>query len=362
MPKRLKRIINKDHLKKLPLPRRKKPIIPDAAVPHITNETIAEHREEVLAGARKYIYPLQHSKHKIVVISTALFIATVITFFTYSILALYKFQSTSTFTYRITQVIPFPVARANGRFVSYESYLFQLRHYIHYYEKQQKFSLKTDNGKQQLDEFKKKALDIVVSDAYIKQLASQKNVSVSNKDIEQQIAVMRSQNKLGSSEEVFEDVLRDFWGWSVNDFRRSLRQQILALKVASTLDTEAHQKATDARNEVANGAPFADVAKRYSADASTKDAGGEYPFAIDRSNRDLPFQTIEALFKLKPGDISPVVDTGYSLEIVRLNGYEGDSPQSGKVRASHIQVPIKDISAYVNPLKEQHRARMFIKL
>src|SRR2546423_961097 len=52
-------------------------------VPRITNETVAEHREEVLSSARKYIYPLQHSKHRVVRISISLFIAVIILFFAY---------------------------------------------------------------------------------------------------------------------------------------------------------------------------------------------------------------------------------------------------------------------------------------
>ena len=35
-------------------------------VPRITSDTVEEHREEVLSSARKYIYPLQHSKHHVV--------------------------------------------------------------------------------------------------------------------------------------------------------------------------------------------------------------------------------------------------------------------------------------------------------
>src|ERR1700760_2526584 len=95
-------------------------IIPDAMVPRITNETIAVHREEVLAGARKYIYPLQHAKHRIISITAALLVGGVIAFFAYCTLALYRFHSTSSFMYRVTQVIPFPVARADGQFISYE--------------------------------------------------------------------------------------------------------------------------------------------------------------------------------------------------------------------------------------------------
>jgi hypothetical protein len=42
-------------------------------IPRITNETVAEHREEVLGSARKFIYPLQHSLKKIVFISVGIF-------------------------------------------------------------------------------------------------------------------------------------------------------------------------------------------------------------------------------------------------------------------------------------------------
>ena len=81
-------------------------------IPRITNETVAEHREEVLSSARKYIYPLQHSAHHVVIISLSLLVFVIVAFFTYCMFALYKFHSSNTFIYRITQVIPFPVARA----------------------------------------------------------------------------------------------------------------------------------------------------------------------------------------------------------------------------------------------------------
>src|ERR1700760_3814119 len=62
-------------------------------IPRITNETVAEHREDVLRGARKYKYPLAHSKHRIVIISTALIFLAIVGFFAYSLLELYRFQS-----------------------------------------------------------------------------------------------------------------------------------------------------------------------------------------------------------------------------------------------------------------------------
>ena len=353
------------HIKKLRHPvkhvkelrAKRKNVTSSAVVPYITNETVAEHREEVLKGARKYIYPLQHSKHRIVVISTALFAATVIGLFTYGAVALYKLQSTSTFVYRITQVIPFPVARENGHMVSYESYLFELRHYMHYYETQQKLSFKTPEGQQQLADYKKRALQRVVDDAYIKQLASENGVTVTNREVDDEIAIVREQNRLGTSSQVFEDVLKDFWGWSINDFKRSLRQQMLARRVVSKLDGAAHAKATAALNELTSGMSFADAAKKYSDDASTQETGGDFPSAIDKSNRDISAKVTAAIFRLKEGEISGIVDTGYTLEIVKLNGYEGQ-----KARASHIQINLKDINEFLNPLKEKHKAKLYIKV
>lgn len=323
----------------------------------ITNETVAEHREEVLSSARKYIYPLQHSKHKIVLITTSIFMATVVGFFAYATISLYKLKSHSSFLYGVTRVIPFPIGRAGGDFVAYENYLFELKHYIHYYQNQQKLDFKTDSGKQQLSEFKKRALEKVVNDAYIKDLAKEKKVTVTDKEVDVEIQIVRTQNRLGGSDKVFEDVLKEYWGWTVNDFRRSLRQELLTKKLLPVLDTEVVNRANAASKELSAGANFADVAKKYSDDAGTKDNGGEYGFPIDASNRDIAAQTTLNLFKLKPGEVSGVLNAGYSLEIVKNIEVQGE-----RVRAAHIAFNFKDINAYLNDLKEDKKTSLYIKL
>lgn len=326
------------------------------SAPRITNETVAEHREQVLKGARKYILPLQHSKHQVVIITSTLFIAALIGFFTYVTLALYKFQQSSTFLYRVTQVIPFPVARTSGDFVAYENYLFELRHYMHYYETQQKLNFNDEGGKEQLDTFKAQARQKVVDDAIIRQLAQKNGVSVSEKEVNDQIDLVRNQNRLGENDQVFEDVLNDYWGWTVNDFKRSLRQQLLARKVVAKLDTETRARAEAALAELQGGADFAAVAKKYSEDAATKDSGGEYGFQITRTNRDLSAQTVDALFKLQPGQTSGIVDTGYTLEIVKNLETTGD-----RIRGAHIQFVYKDIDSYLDPLKESQKTTIYIQ-
>lgn len=325
--------------------------------PRITNETVAEHREEVLSSARKYIYPLQHSKHKIVLTTITLFVVAVVGFFSFTTVSLYKLKSHSSFLYGVTQVIPFPVAKAGGSFVAYENYLFELRHYIHYYQNQQKLDFNSESGQQQLAEFKKRALEKVVNDAYVKQLAKQYKVSVSDKEIDTEIQVVRAQNRLGESDKVFEDVLKEYWGWSVSDFRRSLRQQLLAQKLLPKLDTAVESKAKAAKAELDAGADFAATAKKYSEDPASKDNGGEYPTTIDRSNREITAQASAELFKLQAGQVSGIINSGYSLEIVKNIETQGD-----KVRAAHIVFNFQDISAYLNDYKDKHKTNLYIKL
>jgi hypothetical protein len=323
--------------------------------PRITNETVAAHREEVLSSARKYILPLQHSKRQIVMITSTLFVVGVVVFFTYCTLALYKFHSTSTFLYRVTQVLPFPVANAGGHFVAYENYLFELRRYTHYYETQQKTDFNDAKNKDQLTAFRELALDKVVNDAYVKQLAQTNKVSVSNKEVDAEIELVRTQNRLGGSDKVFEDVLKDYWGWSAADFRRSLRTEMLAQKVAAKLDTTASAKANKALAELKAGADFAATAKRYSDDIDTKDRGGEFGYPIERTDRNLNAHVTDALFKLKPGQFSDVVQAGDHLEIVRVIEVNGS-----KVRAAHVAINYQDLTKPINDLKEKHKAKVYI--
>lgn len=353
----------KKFLKKVKKPRLRrkkdtqKEAIPNSALPRITNDTVAEHREEVLSSARKYIYPLQHSKHKIVLLTVSIVLATLVAFFTYCTFALYRFQSTSTLLYKATQVIPFPVARQGGRFIAYENYLFEVRRYQHYYENQQKLDFNTEFGRQQLDEYKHRALNKVVDDAYIKKIAKEKNITVTDREIEDQITLLRNQERLGGSDQVLEDVLREYFGWSRADFKRYARDTLLQQKVLAALDTDTQGRADTALKEINEGADFADVAKRYSDDVTTKDNGGVYGFTVEKNNHDLTPQTLDAIFKLQPGQVSGIVNTGTGLEI-----YKVLELQDGKAKTAHITLNFKDINDFLNDRKDQVPTKTYIKL
>lgn len=328
---------------------------PITEVPRITNETIATHREEVLKGARKYIYPLQHSKHRIIVITSTLAAITSVAFLIYCAIGLYRLQQHNTFLYRVTQVIPLPIARVQGGFVDYENYLFELRHYVHYYQNQleQDFS---GEEKQQLVEFRKQALDDVINQAYVKKLAKQYKVTVSDREVSERITEVRNQNRLGSNDKVFSDVLREYWGWSVSDFKRSLKQQILEEKVIAEIDKPTSQKAEAVLTRLNTGGDFTAIAKEVSEDEATKVAGGDYGFGITRSNPNIPPQVVTKLFQLEPGQYSGVINAGQTLEIVKVTQNDGTT-----VTAQHISFRLKDISEHIEALKKQSPPKAYVK-
>lgn len=330
-------------------------------VPKITTENIGEHREEVLKGARKYIYPLAHSKRRIIAVTVTVMVAAVVALLVYCSLALYKFYQYNTFVYRVTQVVPFPIARAGSRFVDYENYLFELRRYVHYYQQQQQRDFAgADRG--QLIDFRKQALADVIDQAYIKQLASQNHVGVSDKEVNQRLAEVRDQNRLGGNDKVFEDVLRSYWGWSIDDFKRSLKQEILDEKVAGALDQAANARAQEALRQLKAGADFATLAKAVSEDPSAKANGGDYGGSFTKTDPNIPPEVIDALFNMKVGQFSNVIlaspvlsGQGPSLQIVKLTGVKGDT-----ATAQHIVFNLQDISTWIKPLQAQKPSRSYV--
>ena len=86
-------------------------------------EKVAERREEVLATGRKFKYPLQWTKHRIV-INTILISVVVIAVIIMAIwLALYRLNMTDDLLFRITKVVPLPVATVDSEEVRFSDYL-----------------------------------------------------------------------------------------------------------------------------------------------------------------------------------------------------------------------------------------------
>jgi hypothetical protein len=88
-------------------------------------------------------------------------------------------------------------------------------------------------------------------------------------------------------------------------------------------------------------------------DPTAKDNGGDYGFAFNKSNPNLPPTVVNALFNMKVNQISDIIlaspvlaNQGPSLQIVKLTAVSGDS-----VTALHIVFNLKDDTPQINQLK-----------
>ena len=326
-------------------------------VSKITHDNLPKHREEVLGSARKYIYPLKHSRHHFVRLSVGILVGAIVAFFVFTSLEIYYFQSTSGFIYSISEVVPFPIAKAGPSWVSNYSYLFELRRNMHYYSTQQQVNFATSDGKRQLANLKKQAMNQVVLDAYVKQLASKNNVKVTSADVNSEIALVRAENRLGDNNQVLESVLKDYWGWTMDDFKTELSQELLQQAVAAKLDTPVVQQANSVYKQLQSGADFSSLASQYSDDTATKGNGGQYAFAITPNTESIAPQITAAVFQLKPGQVSTIINTGYSLDIVKVISVSGNN-----VQAAHIQFNFAPINTYTAPLQKAHPTTEYISV
>lgn len=326
-------------------------------VARVTNETVAEAREDVLKSARKFVYPLTHSKHRVLTVSTLIITLAIIGFVSYMVFSLYKKKDASNFNYHVTQVLPFPIAKVGGSFVLYENYLFELKRYIFYYNNVEKIDFKDEKYKPQLDDQKKKILDHVINQAYIKRIAKEKNISVSDEEIDARLDALKKQNRLGNNDKVFEDTLRDFYDWSVNDFRRSIRNDILTSKVLAVIDVDTRSRANTALDELKNGGDFSALAAKYSDDSQTKNASGEIPGYLDPKDRNSSSEEVASLASLKIGETSEPINLGYGLEIVKKL-----EEKDGKYHFAHILFTFKSIEDALNDTKAKDKTTVYVRL
>lgn len=296
---------------------RKAPIVAEQpSSMRITNETVAEHRERILAGGRKFKYPLQTPKHRIVLVTVLIVVLTVLTFFGVFTWSLYIAQNTSQFTQRLTQVLPYPIAAVDGRQVRYSDYLLELRSALHYLSTKENVNFSSDDGKRQLEYQKRLALNKAVESAYVARVASQQKINVSGKEVDDFVSSEINNNQLGVSEQVFKQVIRDYYDWSFDEYKASVKHQLLRKKVLARLDTEGRKRAEASLAQVLRGKDFTEEVKAASDDPLAKTSGGDVGTVA--KNTDDPNGLIAAARNLQPAQVSQVIEGVDGFYIVKL--------------------------------------------
>jgi len=323
----------------------------DATQGRVTNETVTHHRNEVLTKGRQFKYPFHRSKHRVAVISVLVVGVALLVLGSFTGLQLYKWQSTSDSTRSVTSILPFPVARVNRSYTSYESYLFELGSSIHWQEKYGTTDLKSPDGKRQIDYLKRSALDKAMTNTIAHSMAKKTNTSVSDKEVDDVVA------RIKASGGDLSQILGESFNFTEAELRRYIKDNILRQKVARDLDKEAPIRANKVLAEIHNGKSFSDVAKESSEDLETKQLGGDIG-VVEKGHANLPQEVSEKIFQLKAGEVSDVIKTTSDYFIVSVT----EKVDENRSRVSLIRIKVKDMSQYLKDYRDQKKVKEYIKL
>jgi peptidyl-prolyl cis-trans isomerase SurA len=116
----------------------------------------------------------------------------------------------------------------------------------------------------------------------------------------------------------------------------TFRQIIVAPHASAAAKAKAKAKADSLLVEIRKGGDFEQIAKRESMDPGTKALGGDLGWNRRGSGLVPEFEAM--MFALRPGEVSPVIETAFGYHIIKV-----DRVQSAEVKARHILIaPVID--------------------
>lgn len=242
----------------------------------------------------------------------------------------YSSKSESGLVKTTVNFYPLPVATVNGSMVWAKDYYQQLN-YI------RQFSVKTKQAVPDEKALRGQIIDQLVENKLLEMQAVHYRVSVSSKDVND--AYQKIVDQSGGVSEV-KKVLNELYGMSEKDFKVLVRQQVLKEKIQNEViaqvqvshilikdETRANEVATKAKA----GEDFAALAKQYTEDSKSKDAGGELGWLAKGqlvvNDTSIP-EFDNAAFSAGKGDIVGPVKTSIGFEIIKVEDKKGKVDES----------------------------------
>ena len=311
----------------------------------ITNDTVAQHREKVLAAGRKHKYPIQYTKRRLVWVTMFVSVAILAIFFGLGWAQLYLWKDTSDIAYRITKILPLPVANIDGENANYSDYLL--------YHRSSLAVLQTQGQSDQKDKVKfyqnqsiNKALEV----AYAKRLARENNITVDDNKVQDLIKKQQESSKLSQS--AYESVVKDNLHWSMDELKIAMKYTLLKQEVSFKIDKTADDLVSTIQNKVKSGKSLKDIA-----DEMGNKVQPVFNLSVSTDNSDGGLTKSATL--LAKGKISEPLKTlaGDGYYFVTLNSFEDNT-----VNYSYVKVPLTEFNNRFNYLKNNNKVKYFISI
>lgn len=326
----------------------------------ITNETVAEHRERILAGGRRFKYPIQYARHRLVINAILISIAALLVLAGLGYWQLYRAQNTGTFFYNVTRVLPLPVAMVDGQPVLYGDYLMRYRSAIHNLEQQGQINLNSEDGKRQANYHKEKSMEAAVADAYAIKLAAGLGIEVGDAEVDAYVKTQRQSSDGEISQRTYDASILDILGWSPEEYRHVLHDELVRQKVAFAIDEDALKLTNLIDKQVSTaGSNFQDIVNATNALGGIQVTYGA-PGMVPKTNQDGGLAA--AAVTLTKGGVSKAVKatttaSGDAYYFVRLL----DS-NDAQVSYEYIRIPLGEFNKRLDNLRSKNKINEFIKI
>lgn len=325
--------------------------------PAVTQKNIEESREEVLANGKKYRYPFQYAKHRLVINTILIAVVAVVAFVTVGYLQLYHFQTTSEVAYRFTSVLGLPVAEIDGHKVRYSDYLMLYRSSIRSIEYQSGKLDDSEDAKSQISHYKRQAMNEAEDYSYVLAKMDELELSVSDEEIDALIEEHKTINGERRSDEVFEEIVKDNFGLSLRNYRRLISLSLAKRKVAEEVDTAAKNMAAEVKTKLArNDGDMAALVEEYS--NSNIFSYEKTDSAVSVNNLDSG-RAAQAYALAEIGDISDVFvsKNGDGYYIVKLT-----ARSEGKVSYESIWIRFSKLADDLQKIRDEDKVKEYINL
>ena len=192
-----------------------------------------------------------------------------------------------------------------------------------------------------------KLLRVVTADVYISDPALWQAWRDAHEKVTIDLAAILPRTAVpDSAVHVTEAEAQQYYDAHRDDFKRPATAYLSYVELLRTPDASdtaaALHRAQELRKEILDGAPFAEVAKRESADSVSAAHGGELG-EFGRGTMDKAFE--QAAYSLPIGQVSEPVLSAFGYHLIKVESRSG-----GKVKASHILIPIEITGTHLDQL------------
>ena len=311
----------------------------------ITNDTVAQHREKVLAAGRKHKYPIQYTKRRLVWITMFVSVVILIVFIALGWAQLYVWKDTSDIAYRITKILPLPVANIDGENAEYSDYLLYHRSSLAVLQSQGQA-----DQKDKVKFYQNQSIDKALEVAYAKKLARENNITVDDKKLQDLIKKQQESSKLSQS--AYESVVKDNLHWSMDELKTAMKYTLLKQEVSFKIDKTANSLVSDIKKRLQEGKSLKDIATEMGDKVQPV-----FDLSVSADNSDGGLT--KAAMLLTKGKISGPIKTlsGDGYYFVTLNNIEGNT-----VNYSYVKVPLTEFNNQFNYLKNNNKVKYFISI